>query len=133
MSTIQIHAQISPEQLLEALDQMPQPEFEWFAEQVLALRLRRNPTILSAHESDLLIKINQGLPAGLQQRYHTLIAKRNGASLTPEEYTELLYLTDEVEQREAQRLEHLAALATIRQKTVPQLMRDLGITAPEDD
>lgn len=133
MSTIHIQTELSSEQLLQALDQMPQTEFEQVAEQVLALRLRRNAAVLSVQESELLLKINQGLPADLQQRYNDLITKRDASNLTPEEYTELLHLTDQVEQLEVERLEHLAILAGIRQRTVPQLMHDLGIEAPSDD
>jgi hypothetical protein len=106
---------------------MPQSEFEQFAAQVLALRLQRNAAVLSEQESELLLKINQGLPAALQHRYNDLIAKRDAGSLTSEEYTELLHLTDQVEQREAERLEYLAALAGLRQTTLTQLMSDLGI------
>lgn len=124
---------IISEQVLDVLDQIPQLEFERFAAQVLALRLRRNPTVLSANASELLLKLNQGLLTALEQRYQELIAKPDAASLTPEEYTELLHLTDQVEQRAAERVEHLAALATLRQQTVPQVMQDLGMTPPTDD
>lgn len=132
MSTLHIQAQLSADQVLHALATLPLAEFEQFAQQVLALRLRRNATVLSASESELLVKINQGLPAELQQRYADLIAKREASSLTSEEYTALLHLTDEIEQREAERLECLAALAGIRQTTVGQLMDDLGLTPPAD-
>jgi secreted Zn-dependent insulinase-like peptidase len=133
MSTLRIETQVTTEQLLAALDQMSQAEFEQFAEHVLALRLRRNPTVLAARESELLQGINQGLPSDLRQRYHELIAKRDAGTLSTAEHAELLQLTDQVEQREAERLEQLVALAALRQVTVPQLMHDLGIMAPDDD
>ncbi len=133
MSTLHFQAQLSDDQVLHALATMPLAEFEQFAQQVLALRLRRNAAALSASESELLVQINQSLPAELQQRYTDLIAKRDARSLTSDEYTALLQLTDEMEQREAERLDHLATLAGIRQMTLGQLMHDLGLTPPADD
>ncbi|MDM8514928.1 hypothetical protein QUF76_01920 [Desulfobacterales bacterium HSG16] len=48
-------------------------------------------------ESELLLKINQGVPQRLQARYDELIAKRRELSLSTEEYDELLKLTDRIE------------------------------------
>ncbi|MFW0859217.1 MAG: hypothetical protein AAGB97_03420 [Dehalococcoidia bacterium] len=62
-------------------------------------------------EAKLLLKINEGFPPELRKRYNELIAKRRAESLTPDEYDELLCLTDEVESLEALRMEYLAELA----------------------
>ncbi|MEI6775583.1 MAG: hypothetical protein WCK70_01650 [Chloroflexales bacterium] len=133
MSTIHIQAQLSSDQLLHALDAMPLVEFEQFAEQILAMRLRRHAAVLSVDESTLLLKINQGLPEAIRQRYAELRAKRDTRSLTDEEYTDLLQITDQVEQREAERMEHVATLAMLRQTTIAQLIDDLGMRPPTDD
>ena len=42
----------------------------------------------------MLLEINRSLPADTQRRYDGLIAKRRAEVLTPEEYDELLRLTD---------------------------------------
>jgi hypothetical protein len=127
MAIIQVQAQLTSEELLQAIEQLPQPELARFTEQVLALRLRQTAPVLSQDESELLMSINQGVPADLQQRYDGLIAKRGDGTLTPEEHTELLDLTDQIEQIDAQRMEQLVTLAGIRHIPLTQLMDDLGI------
>jgi hypothetical protein len=81
-------------------------------------------------ESELLLKINQGIPPDLQRRYHELIARRRAESLSEDEYGELLRLTDQVEAIEVQRVEYLAELARLRKKLLTDVMKDLGIRAP---
>jgi hypothetical protein len=81
-------------------------------------------------ESELLIKINRGLPAKVQARLNELTVKRQAERLTPEEYGELLRLTDQVEAVEAARATALAQLATLRGVSLSTLMRDLGIPDP---
>ncbi len=132
MSTIQIRAQVSSEELLQAVKQLPTSELEQFANQMTAFRLRHLAPVLSLEESDLLLKINQGIPASVQQRYSELIAKRQDETLTGEEHAELLLLTEQVEQAEAERVTYLAALACLRHTTLPRLMQDLGIEPPTD-
>ncbi len=86
---------------------------------------------LSDTESELLMKINEGVPDTVQRRYDELIAKRRKESLTPEEYSELLELTDQMELLDARRLASLAELARIRNKPLTLLMNELGIGPPE--
>jgi hypothetical protein len=69
----------------------------------------------------------------VQQRYDDLIAKRQAETLTPDEHAELLRLSDQTERVHAERIAALAALAQIRQTTLPDLMRDVGIAPPNDD
>jgi hypothetical protein len=56
-----------------------------------------------------------------------LIEKRRNELLTPEEHTELLRLTAEMEKLDAQRVEALSLLATVRKTTLSRLMQQLGI------
>jgi len=130
MSTIHIEAQVSPEQLLRAVEQMPPQELAAFIRHVLALRAQREARHLSQAESALMLRINQGIPADLQRRYDDLIAKRSAATLIPEEYAELLQLTDQVEQLEADRIAALTELAGLRQTSLTDLMHTLGIQPP---
>lgn len=126
----QVSMQASTEQLLNTISQMPQPELETFIEQVLKLRAQRQAPSLSAPESELLLKINQGIPAELQHRFNELIAKRQALTLTQAEHAELIQLGDHIEQLDAERIEHLAALAKLRQRSLTELMQDLGIQPP---
>jgi hypothetical protein len=122
--------QASTEQLLNAIAQMPQPELETFVEQVLKLRAQRQAPSLSAAESELLFKINQGIPAALQHRFNELVVKRQALTLTESEHAELIQLGNRIEQLDADRIESLAALAKLRQRSLREIMQDLGIQPP---
>jgi hypothetical protein len=119
--------QASPEQLLNAIAQMPQPQLETFVEQVLKLRAQRQAPSLSAAESELLFRINQGIPTDIQHRFNELVDKRQALTLTEAEHVELVQLGDRIEQLDAERIEHLAALAKLRQRSLRKIMQDLGI------
>jgi hypothetical protein len=81
-------------------------------------------------ESILLQKIALTLPPITQQRYNDLRAKLPDETLTPQEHQELLDLTDTVEQFDADRLQHLLALAQFRQVSLPELLQQLNISNP---
>jgi hypothetical protein len=130
MPIIQLEAQVSPRDLLRAVEQLSQPDLEQFVEDILLLRARRVAPCLPAEEAALLQRINESLPEPILQRYHELIAKRRAEALTPEEHAELLRLTDVEEKHNAQRVEALVKLAQLRQKPLRVLMDDLGIKAP---
>src|SRR3954447_4259804 len=104
MPTVHIEAEISRDELLKAVEQLGPGDFSLFLSQVLALRARREAPSLSASESQLLLRINQGLPEKMGRRYDELIAKRQAETLSEMELGELLHLSDVVENLEAGRL-----------------------------
>ena len=130
MAIVQVEAQLSTDELLKAVDKLSLPELEQLAFQIIALRARRQAPSLPQAEAKLLLKINQGLPPEVQKRYDELIAKRRAESLAPDEYDELLHLTDQIENLEARRMEYLAELACLRQTSLTKLMGDLDIRPP---
>ena len=135
MATLQIDLD---EQTLQRLRHISQREHRalgevaahLLADAVRAIRLRPAD---DAAEAELLRQINTGWAAERWQRYQALVALRRAGGLTPEEHQELLALTDEREQAHAQRLEHLVALAHLRQTTLDALMEQLGLPAPGYD
>ena len=131
MSTIQI--QTSVEQLLDAVAQLPADELASLTEKIVALRANHAAPHLEREEADLLLQINRDIPPDKRLRYSELIVKRQAENLTSAEYTELINLTNQVEQREAERVTALAALARLRQISLPDLMTALGIQAPTYD
>jgi hypothetical protein len=127
MPTIQIEADLSPEQLLNAARQLPRREFDRFVNQVLRLRAERIAPSLSATESELLMKINQGLPPAIQERLNELIKKRRAETITAKELRELKKLTDQVEKLDAERLKWLTELAALRNVPLRKLIKQLGL------
>jgi hypothetical protein len=81
-------------------------------------------------ENILLQKIAATLPTTVQQRYNELRAKLQAETLSPTEHQELLDLIDVVEQFDADRLQHLVALAQLRQIPLPELLSQLKISPP---
>lgn len=133
MAFIHLEAQISPAELLKAADQLSETELEQFLKQLLARHAQRRAPSLPVNEADLLRAINQGLPAEVHDRYDALIARRRESTLTPAEHEELLRLSDQIEELDATRAEHLASLARVRGIPLGALLEKLGIQAPEHE
>ena len=127
MTTVQLNVQLSPDELLKAVEQLSQPELEQFVSEVITLQARRRASVLPRTESELLMKINEGLAEEVYERYDALIEKRREGNLTEVEYKELLELTDVTERENVERLQHLVELAQLRNTTLPELMEGLGI------
>jgi hypothetical protein len=130
MSLVEVKAQLPTEQLLEAIEQLDQTELDDFVYRVIALRAKRQAPSLSESESELLQRINQGIPVEMQKRYNELIAKRQEETLGPQEYDELIDLTHRVEKLEAERVADLIELARLRQVSLDELLDQLGIHTP---
>jgi hypothetical protein len=115
------------EELLKAVAQLPDDEIGRFTEQVIALRARRVAPSLPAEEEVLLQRINRAFPAEDQQRYDALVTKRQDETLTPDEYDELLRLSDRHEAFDATRIAALIDLAQVRGVSLTDLMSSLDI------
>jgi hypothetical protein len=130
MPTIHVAAEVSREDLLKAVEQLGAQELEQFVSQVMSLRAKRETPGLSAADSQLLLRINRGLPEDLSRRYTDLIARRQSENLDQDELAELRQLTDVVESLEADRVSALVELARSRGISLETLMIELGIPAP---
>lgn len=130
METIRLQSEVSFDALLNGVEQMNTQDLERFANQVLVIRARRRAPTLPRRESELLQQINQRLPVELEHKFGVLTAKRRSETLTPDEHQELLELVDEIEQRDAKRVEYLAELAQLRNVPLRTLMAQLGIQPP---
>jgi hypothetical protein len=127
MSLYKVEAQVDTKQLLQVIEQMPQPNFEAFVTQVLMLRAQRQVQSISLSESELILKINHCIPDDLQQQFNDLIAKRDSLTLSDAEQAELIQLTDQIEDLDVKRIEYLAQLAQLRKRSLTEVMQDLNI------
>lgn len=130
MPVVQVEANLSLDQLVRAVEQLSKPDLDVFVPRVIALRAQRQTPTLSQTEADLLLKINEGLPIPLRQRYAELIAKRQAETLTDAEHAESLELTQQVEAHQARRVAYLAQLAQLRQVPLAMVADSLGIKEP---
>ncbi len=97
---------------------------------VLMLRAQREAPRLSLSEPELLLKINSLIPDKLQERFNELIAKQQALTLTDADLSELIKVTDEIEHLDALRIGYLAELARQRQRSLIEVMQNLGIQPP---
>lgn len=133
MPTIKIQAQLSKEDLLKAVEQLSLSDLEGFVQDIITLKAKNQAPSLSSDETELLLKINQGLSSAIQSRYQSLIQKRDSETLTMAEYQQLLELTEQVELHQVQRLDSLAKLAQLRQVSLTDLMTQLGMKPDIND
>jgi hypothetical protein len=132
MVTIRVEAQLSPDQLLAAVEQLGAEELDQFLGKIVALWARRHGR-LSAAEKQLLETINAPLPGELRRRYDELKARRDAETLTPAQHRELLRLSDQVEALQAERVKALAEMARRRNTTLTRLLKELGLTTESDE
>jgi hypothetical protein len=118
---------MSIDELIKAADGLDASDLDLLLQQVVFLRARRKTPVLPAAEAQLLLNINQGIPADLLANYQVLRKKREAETLTDAEYDRLIQLSTEIEQIGVQRLEALARLAQLRQVSIIDLMATLGI------
>lgn len=130
MSTLQVKTELPFNELLKAVEQLNLPDLEQLMSQVVVLQARRKAPSLPKNESELLLKINQGLPLDVQKRFDELVAKRQAETLTSYEHQELLDLIDRIEKLDAKRVEYMAKLANIRKISLSALMEELNIRRP---
>jgi len=102
-------------------------ELEQVMQEVLVLRRKKLPTVLTEHETELLRKINAGAPAVIQKHYNFLVKKRNNETLSDDEYQELLELTAYMENLGVKRLEYLLELAKLRNSTLDEIVEQLQL------
>jgi hypothetical protein len=125
--------QSSFDDIFQAIERLGQREVESILDRLLALRAQQRAANLPASETELMQRINQGLPAEKSARYHELMAQRRQGTLPVGDYSELLGLTDESERLQAERIQHLAELSRLRGTSLSALMDELGLQPAAND
>ncbi len=79
-----------------------------------------------------MIKISEGIPEDIKQRYDCLYEswRDDMGKLPPAEYEELVRLNGIIEHLNVERLEALTGLARLQQKPLRQIMAELGLKTP---
>ena len=132
MTTLQVKAQLSLDELLKAVGQLEPADLDRFVSQITTLRASKE-THLSKEETELFIKINRGIPAEIREPYQALATKRKSHTLTAEEHNRLLQLSDTIEKLEAERVAYLSRLAALRHTSLTALLEALDIQPPAYD
>ena len=82
---------------------------------------------LSAHETALFLKLQSAFPSEQTQEYQTLAQRSDEGTLTEGERARLLFLLEQRDLQNAERLETLGELARLRGMTLREVMAQLGI------
>lgn len=127
MAVVQINAQLTPDDILEAVKQFSPAELETFTRQVRLIQAQRKTPHLSQRETELFKMINAGVPEAILRPYQTLKAQLEDEKLTEAEQAELARLAGEMEKFDVERLSWLIELAQLRNQTVPELIDTLGL------
>lgn len=107
-----------------------------FIQRTLEERLNRpingHPDVspLSGAESKLLRKVNEWLPTETWCEYQELREKFHAETLTDAEHRRLTEIYGQIEIINARRIGFIAELARLRQVSLEEMMRQLGIPAP---
>jgi hypothetical protein len=109
------------EQTLDTLEHLPTEELDALVTHALKVRASRNAPHL-IQETRMLEQIHHAIPADVQARFDTLLEKRD--ALTNAEHSELLELTNTIENLDAKRVTLLGELARNRGVTLEQIMRE---------
>jgi hypothetical protein len=102
-------------------------ELEAVMQQIIGIRKQKMPNVLSETETDLLKKINIGIPNVIQKRYDKLLKNKAKETLSEIEYNELLELTSYIENHDNQRLKQIIALAQYRNQSLDETLISLEI------
>lgn len=102
--------EITTENLLDVVVQMPKSEFNRFVGTARELRNKQESAV-SPKETDLLLKINTLFSIDERKGYNELYAKFQEDKLNEAKHRELLELSDKFELLNAKRLEYLGELA----------------------
>jgi hypothetical protein len=87
---------------------------------------RRAPR-LSANETELLSRINDGFPASFWERFRPLRARMEAKALNEDERQEFIRLNARIEAKNTERIRLLGELARLRGVSLPQIMAQLDI------
>ncbi|WP_330203214.1 STAS/SEC14 domain-containing protein [Cyanobacterium sp. Dongsha4] len=133
MPKIKLEAQLSKEDLLQAVEQLTNTEMEEFMLNIIAFRAKKLTNHLSNKETELLLNINEVLSKDIQDKYQLLITKRQKEELNNNEYEELLTLTELIENHQNQRLKYLVELSNLRGCSLEKLMDELEIKPTDNE
>jgi hypothetical protein len=113
--------------LFHEVERLDNRSLDNFITNIISLRARRDTPNTQKEEALLLEKINKSLPFEQVDRLRKLNQKRVKSDISEQENAELLVLLEKIEKLNVSRLKHITALARLRNVSVRELMKQLGI------
>ena len=116
--------------LFNEVERLDNRSLDTFIAHILSLRVQRKTSDKQKEEADLLQKINKSLSIQEIDRFNFLNEKHSEENITEQEYTEYLVLIKKIEKLNVKRLKYLISLAQLRNLTVLEVMKQLGLSNP---
>jgi hypothetical protein len=116
--------------MLESMANWDISSLETFAQRLNEMVARRKSPSLTKAETDLLLKINQGIPTAILEEYTALKTRQKTIGIAADEQNRLNELITAIEEKEAELLGNLIGLARLRRVSVEKLRKQLGIITP---
>lgn len=88
---------------------------------------------VSMTNKELVEEINRGFSEAFWERFRALVRLRQSGKMTTSEQEEAIRMTDQTEERAAERLQCLVELSARTGKSVDQLMAEMGIRPVQVD
>jgi len=124
-------AEITTENLLKAVVNLPKNEFERLIANAKKLR-RTLPESQANKEIRLIKKVNESVLSDAERmRFDELVEKRRDEIISKNELGELLALTEKSEEINVRQLKYLVEIANIRNKSLREVMKELEIFPPQ--
>ena len=111
--------EITTENLLSAVVNLPKNKFEQFVSDARKLKRREETLIAKLPKFDL--------SEDEQKNYRGLLRKFRAENISKDEYKRLMKLIDKLEGLNVERLKCLMEIAKIRNKTLREVMKELDI------
>ena len=119
--------QVSFDDLVKGISRMNSVEMTTFFEQLNQVLGNQKPSSKLTEEAILLKKIKSLIPASLVRRFKELQIQQHNNTISEKEQEEILLITDFIEEKSAERIVLLAALAKIRQVSLPDLVKQIPL------
>ena len=133
MTTLHLDSEVNLEleQVIQGMNKLNNAELENVLSRISIILARKKAPSLPQQEAKLLGIINQGVDKAILRRHTELTKLMQDGELTENDHKELIQLIAPLELTDAERLQALAELASIRAVTVDELMQQLNIQAPQ--
>ena len=119
------------EGLVNSAEKLKLSQLDELISRLKDLKQQRLIKRLPTDEAELVEKLNNWLPADIQEQLSVLIAKRDANTLNPKEQTDLTALLEKAKEAHNKRAEVLTELAGSRGISLTALMNDLGVRFPD--
>lgn len=129
MQTVEIKKglQIGFDDLVRGISKLNTAELTTFFEQLNQVMGNQKTPSSQIQEAILLKQIKVLIPASVIRRFKELQTKQHNNTISDKEQEEILLITDFIEEKSAERITLLAALAKIRQVPLPDLVKQIPL------